>query len=254
MICIGWDVGAWHCDSGKSRDALVALSADPGAARLIGRPWRGNLRSHLRGRSSRVRARILSLLELPTSRRHEVAIAIDTPLGFPAAFRRLLQGGPVEDIAQASIENRYTHRETERFVHATTGARNPPLSTVKDMIGSQATKGLHFLSVAGLAETSTGLWENDSGVTAMETYPTPLRRSRLLADDFARITGHTDWDVVLRRGTSHTADVEDALWCALLARQFVLEPLGLVHPTPDVPDGEGWIWLPRDVVKGPVER
>ena len=40
---IGWDVGGWNCDkNGKSRDALVILDAE---LKLVGRPWRGNLRT-----------------------------------------------------------------------------------------------------------------------------------------------------------------------------------------------------------------
>jgi hypothetical protein len=40
---IGWDVGGWNCDkNGKSRDAVVILDAK---LKLVGRPWRGNLRT-----------------------------------------------------------------------------------------------------------------------------------------------------------------------------------------------------------------
>jgi hypothetical protein len=42
-LYIGWDVGGWNCDkNNKSRDALVILDAD---LKLIGKPWRGNLRT-----------------------------------------------------------------------------------------------------------------------------------------------------------------------------------------------------------------
>ena len=42
---IGWDVGGWNCEkNGKSRDAIVILDA---ALQIVGKPWRGNLRTTL---------------------------------------------------------------------------------------------------------------------------------------------------------------------------------------------------------------
>lgn len=42
---IGWDVGAWHCDTNsKSRDAIVILDE---ALNIVGAPWRGNLRESI---------------------------------------------------------------------------------------------------------------------------------------------------------------------------------------------------------------
>lgn len=39
---VGWDVGGWNCDKNdKSRDALVILDAE---LKIVGKPWRGNLR------------------------------------------------------------------------------------------------------------------------------------------------------------------------------------------------------------------
>jgi hypothetical protein len=42
---VGWDVGAWNCDKNpNSRDALVVLDE---AGQCAGKPWRGNLRTHI---------------------------------------------------------------------------------------------------------------------------------------------------------------------------------------------------------------
>lgn len=38
---LGWDAGAWHCDHGDSRDALVLLAAEGGSDLVmvrLGRP------------------------------------------------------------------------------------------------------------------------------------------------------------------------------------------------------------------------
>ncbi|MGO9017169.1 MAG: hypothetical protein ACLQVJ_02350 [Syntrophobacteraceae bacterium] len=40
---IGWDVGGWNCDKNlNSRDAIVILDS---ALAIMGKPWRGNLRT-----------------------------------------------------------------------------------------------------------------------------------------------------------------------------------------------------------------
>ena len=144
-FCIGWDVGGWNCDRNpSSRDAIAIL--DSGLA-IVGQPWRGNLREcintaatpaeFLRGLFSRCNA-------APVSESAHVTLAIDTPLGFSDEFVELVQrSGHVADPVEDSDTNRYLFRRTERFLFAH-GLR--PLSPVKDMIGSQATKGMHVLA------------------------------------------------------------------------------------------------------------
>jgi len=140
---IGWDVGGWNCDkNGKSRDAIVIL--DGGACRSSanhGAETSAPLSTPLPGlRLSYIRCLPCAMRPIPGRR---VTLAIDTPLGFPQAFAGLVTGlHCVEPIAD-SASNPYLFRRTERilFEHGLN-----TLSAVKDMIGSQATKGMHALA------------------------------------------------------------------------------------------------------------
>ncbi len=47
-LFVGWDVGAWNCDRGKSQDALSVLTGTSlETLQFASRPWRANLRKHL---------------------------------------------------------------------------------------------------------------------------------------------------------------------------------------------------------------
>jgi hypothetical protein len=176
---LGWDVGAWHCQSGASRDALVLLAADLGQApRLVGRAWRGNLRTTLNGpRGPGLLAALLRLVgaaDLPLRR---LTIGVDTPLGWPDAFRALLGGELPAQIPSTKAENPLIMRQTERVLCAA-GLR--PLSPVQDLLGSQSTKGLVALGALGMAPRTPGWWTGALGgveLAAFEAYPTPCRRS-----------------------------------------------------------------------------
>jgi hypothetical protein len=55
---------------------------------------------------------------------------------------------------------------------------------------------------------------------------------------------------------SHDADAEsvpdivDARICALIAHRFTVAPETLEAPTPETPQSEGWIWLPKARIGG----
>jgi len=144
---LGWDVGAWHCQLGSSRDALVLLSAEGDARRMVGAPWRGNLReTYLGPPGEALLARLLARVGSTSNSWSELFIAIDTPLGWPIAFRRLLDGEAPAEVPDRKAANPLLLRDTERWL-AQNG--HMPLSAVQDQIGSQSTKGMAFLS--GLA-------------------------------------------------------------------------------------------------------
>ncbi len=228
---IGWDVGGWNCDSnGKSRDALVLLDA---TRRMVGTPWRGNLRATINAAAT-TGAWVTALFAhcgaaLPTAPCH-VTLAIDTPLGFSQEFVRLVtdlhDAGPLG----SSDTNRYLYRHTERWLFAR-GLH--PLSAVKDMLGSQATKGMHVLARFAPHRESCGIWTDGRLLTAIEAYPSACRTSALIQD--------------MRRPypTLTHQDITDALTCALLACLFAEERSTLAPPDADTPASEGWIWVPR---------
>jgi hypothetical protein len=233
---VGWDVGGWNCDKNpRSRDAIVILDC---ARRICGTPWRGNLRT-LINKAQTTADWIDGLFALcgfpsPDEERH-VVLGIDTPLAFSTEFVALVQGGPPAAASiESSNENPYLYRATERFLFSHNLA---PLSPIKDMIGSQATKGMHVLAKFAPVTERCGVWTDGMELTAFEAYPSPCRRSAHMAELRA---GHDE--------LGH-ADIEDALTCALLAWLLGERPSALEPPPAGTPRAEGWIWIPKDALE-----
>ena len=229
---IGWDVGGWNCDKNPtSRDALCILDVN---RQIVGQPWRGNLRQSI-NQAADSTAWISKLFALCGARApaesFQVTLAIDTPLGFPQALTDLItQGKPVGDIGSSGT-NPYLFRYTERRLFER-GIQ--PLSPIKDMIGSQSSKGLHALAKFAPRRQRCGVWTDGATLTAFEAYPAPCKRSVLmqsLTEPYAKL--------------DH-ADKTDALTCALVAWLFAQNPAALEGPDGFVPEHEGWIWLPQD--------
>jgi len=253
---IGWDVGAWHCDKGGSRDALVILDHQ---GKHLGKPWRGNLRSCI-GQSESFSQWLhvvaglcgLQLRSQVAQEPHSVTLAIDTPLGFSNDFVALLTGTATTKPFSKFSENPYLYRETELllFQHGFS-----PLSAVKDMIGSQATKGLHFLRKFGFTPTPNGIWQfnqssqsnqNHCQYSAFESYPTVLKTSALVAQYIEQLRTQTNFD-------SWHQDIKDATYCAVAALLQHQQPQRMARPEHDV-SAEGWIYVPKacltSVLKG----
>ncbi len=244
---IGWDVGGWNCDKNtSSRDALVILDADRA---IFGRPWRGNLRRHINSAADTtewLRA-LFSLCKASYPSGAHCTLAIDTPLGFPQAFTDLIvQRSATDHIPDQSGANPYLFRKTERWLFERGIA---PLSAVKDMIGSQATKGLHVLAKFAPVRERCGVWHGGDLLTAIEAYPAPCRRSARIAEltEPYAITEAPDGKRTGACGLDHT-DKVDALTCALIAHLFATDRPSLTPPPDAVPASEGWIWLPQDAL------
>jgi hypothetical protein len=230
-VFIGWDVGVWNCDNNrKSRDAIVILdsSLDP-----VGQPWRGNLRKCI-GAAVTTRDWLAALFEHckakfpgPTA---FVTMAIDTPLGFSEEFVELVARRRGVEPDETSGRNRYLYRHTERLLFDR-GLR--PLSSVKDMIGSQATKGMHVLARFAPIVESCGMWTDGVMFRAIETYPAACRKTSV----FQRLLNG--------RNALVPADIDDARTCALVAHLFVTERAAFEAPDATVPHSEGWIWVPK---------
>lgn len=232
---VGWDVGGWNCDRNpRSRDAIVIL--DP-QMQIAGTPWRGNLR-HLINKAQTTRDWTVGLFALCGAEwpggDPSIVLAIDTPLAFSEAFVNLTaHGRALSEPLDASQENPYLYRHTERLLFAH-GLR--PLSAVKDLIGSQATKGMHVLAKFAPQAAGTGLWAGGTLLTAFEAYPSACKNSSTIT--------------VMRAayGALDHEDKEDALTCALVAALFASKPELLWAPPPGSPVAEGWIWIPHDAV------
>jgi len=234
--CIGWDVGGWNCDkNGKSRDALVILDA---GLNIVGKPWRGNLRTDINEATDSADwiTHLFALCNTVPPSQTKITLAIDTPLGYSDAFVRLAtQRHPAGEVDRSDT-NPYLFRHSERFLFEH-GLK--PLSAVKDMIGSQATKGMHVLGKFFPRMKSCGVWTDGESMTALEAYPSACKNSKTIQN----LKDKVGRDLLLH------ADESDALVCALIAFLFATYPDLLLAPDEDVPENEGWIWIPKDVVK-----
>jgi hypothetical protein len=225
------DMGAWNCDrNGKSRDALVILDS---ACNIVGVPWRKNLRDDI-NRATSTREWLAFLFSncgvvpvVPPEDYSSITMGIDTPLGFSDEFKNLIvHGVPVKKLDKSST-NPYLYRATERFLFER-GIN--PLSPIKDMIGSQATKGIHALRKFAPEVESCGVWGDGKGFHAIEAYPSAAKRSESFMSRFKvrLVLGHNDKN--------------DALICALIAYLFDRERDSLIPPGKDISESEGWIW------------
>ncbi len=230
----GWDVGGWNCDkNGLSRDAVVILDGTLG---LVGRPWRGNLRECIATAATTgdwLAALFTKCGAAAPPGPLTATMAIDTPLGFSDAFVALITRQGCADPDPTSGRNRYLFRQTERHLFESGLA---PLSAVKDMIGSQATKGMHVLAKFAPQIESCGVWSDGHDFRAIETYPTACRNTQAvksLLNDCPSL-GHDDKD--------------DARVCAVVAHLFATKRDLFEEPQAGVSRNEGWIWYPRSGV------
>lgn len=243
-LFIGWDVGAWNCDkNANSRDALAVLN---GQRKLMGRPWRGSLRQVINQSKDTddFLFRLLSLCGLESSdcASVPVVLAIDTPLGFSQAFIDLLVNGYTANSIDRSSENPYLFRRTERLLFE---RGLSPLSALKDMIGSQATKGMHVLARFSPRIEACGVWTDGGRLRAIEAYPGACKRSSIMAKL------HQEYGIDEQaQGTASESfqhgDQVDALTCALIGWLFHFQPDTLLQPEPNTPIKEGWIFAPTD--------
>jgi len=240
-LFIGWDVGAWNCDRNrKSRDAICALEVGEAGPVIVGKVWRGNLRDLLvahRGRPL-VDALLHRLGVIVEESRH-LTIAIDTPLGWPTRMLDLVTSGGVVDVPVQADENPYLFRAQDLALFKQ-GHR--PLSMVRDMIGSQSTKGIHFLQRAGFIPAGAGVWRRESTV-AIETYPAAAARDPELASLTSGLLEGVVAAERSRRGDAWQGDVRDAITCGLVAWLHRRRPERLVAPGEAAVVAEGWIWL-----------
>lgn len=250
---IGWDVGGWNCKANpNSRDAIVILD---NARNLIGDPWRGNLRKTInKANSSEEFVSILFELCNATYDAFnvkQVLLSIDTPLGFSQALIDLLVNkqfiGEVED----SASNGYLYRYTERFLFRC-GLK--PLSPIKDMIGSQATKGMHALSKFAPDIKSCGVWSDGDKLLAIEAYPSACKNSEVMNELISPFViakyYEYDSDKEIRQYVAglDNSDKYDALVCALVGWLQLNDSKKVIQADLDTPDSEGWIFVPVDAL------
>ena len=245
---IGWDVGGWNCDNNPtSRDALVILDAE---RNLIGTPWRGNLRTSINAASTArdwLRALFAYCRADFPGHSLQVVLAIDTPLAFSETFIRLITHKDYAEPIGSSETNPYLFRATERFLFEH-GLKQ--LSPIKDMLGSQATKGMHVLRKYVPKAMQCGVWSDGKCLSAIEAYPSACKHSTFIQDLLARYGADEQCNPTEKHPIESFdhQDKRDALTCALLAHAFAFRPNDLVSPPDFMPVNEGWIWVPKDAL------
>jgi hypothetical protein len=233
---IGWDVGGWNCDrNAKSRDAIVILDENLG---VIGQPWRGNLRETINQASSSRNwvHQLFNLCKNSISDKNvAITLAIDIPLGFSTEFQNLITSRTPQSTIGPYNTNPYLYRKTERLLFE---RHKRPLSAIKDMIGSQATKGMHVLAKFARHAQSCGVWSDDGRtLVAIEAYPSSCKNSHLIKQLISKIKLPTV-----------NGDIRDAAVCAVVAHIFRTDRSKLWSPSNEIPISEGWIWLPNDAL------
>lgn len=244
---VGWDVGAWGCrSSSTSQDALVVLERQNDKPCIVKKTWRGNLSVTLQTANS-LAALINKHCETEIAESDEITLAIDTPLGLPSDTVALFAGtGQVKPNLDTHSRNSLIYRQTEMWL-----ARQqfPPLSAIKDMIGSQATKGAYLLHHFGLVipKGGCGVWMNGL-LTAIECYPTTCKRSdrKGYLCHGSATTQDMYRALMVSRPDVATDDEEDAIYCALVAYLYGCHRERLVPPQESPPASEGWVWYPTD--------
>lgn len=206
--------------------------------KVIGTPWRGNLRETINNATNSREwvSHLFSRCKIaPSSSDAKVTLAIDAPLGFSTEFQNLITSRQAHSSIGLSPTNQYLYRKTERLLFERGVAR--PLSAVKDMIGSQATKAMHVVAKFAHHTQSCGVWTDGQYLTAIEAYPACCQNSALTKNERKKISLDDE-----------NNDIQDATTCAVIAHLFRTKRGELRPPDSSVPDSEGWIWLPTDAL------
>lgn len=251
---IGWDVGGWGCAKNSvSKDAFVLLD-DKGSSV---KAWRGSISKKIADKSAPIEylKSVFKTIEPELcSKKPKLFIAIDAILGLPTAFTQLWQENRQMDSDEINgVSNRYLYRETERIVSHNMREedknlppgelkRNQPLSLLRDSLGSQATKALHFIHSLGLEKSECGLfWQgnfDDKEVIVLETYPSAVR-----------IEKNKEFETI-------NADIVDAIKCAKVAQLFAANRTKNFYSANiarELAKVEGWIWQPNYIIDLGVE-
>ncbi|PPA69087.1 DUF429 domain-containing protein [Jeotgalibacillus proteolyticus] len=215
VIGLGWDVGGWmgnnHGVAMCQWDRRTNEISWSGKAAEISIPDRGLLTlDHL-------------ISEVDPSFRLEavdsdtlVIIGIDAPLGYPAAFNRLINGErPEMKKPEKEIFNPLAYRFTDQEIYRVFGKK--PLSASYDRIGNNATAAM----------IHTKRWEEEAGFKTLPLKEASDTDHRLIIEVYPALVkekrfeeAHTYLTRFLPEDTSPGTDAYDASLCALFAVAF----------------------------------
>ena len=284
---VGWDVGAWECPNTKfaarSQDCITILDED---GKLLF-AWMGNIYCPPKNNNGDTKLKdetktpfkltplINSLIGDENNIIHKsnyfskidekdiLFIAIDAILGLPNLATSLFNLNENEKNTDnvEDITKKYLFRLTERNLPK----HKSPLSVLKDMLGSQATKALFTLRYWNFKwNAQEFVWKMGNHI-ALETYPSAAYDNVIHMNDKMEI----EWNNVINANDeppkiqlnpakdikSRWLDLNDSIICAKVAQKYkiYLAPLGAIDDPLRAPSDnekaiagqEGWIWLPE---------
>ena len=294
---VGWDVGAWKCAktqfANSSQDCITILNAE---GQLLF-AWMGNIYDYTT--TSLVNFLNALIEDTKTSPKKPkgvnicfsrepkitendiIVIAIDAVLGMPKRASSLFDLNPkcaqadMSDSSETSvpldsdeIEKSCIFRLVEQRL-LQLPKTNPPLSLLKDRLGSQATKALFTLKQWNFKWNEENVvWEcekkncekkNCEKNTAFETYPSlvtininfqpkPLtgeimyNNNQICKEGILPPQGNED----LKKWNLRWSDLRDSLVCAMVALKFRDALLPPNDSEKTFARQEGWIWLPKE--------
>lgn len=245
---VGWDVGPWSCRPGGDRDATCVLGGESlEELELLDAPWCGDLQAYLR-RCLSPEGRLGVSLGHDAS---EFVIAANAPFAWPHRFADALDGIRRPWFVPYDAEDPHAMLRQTELALLERGISSLP---TRDWTGTQPCKAMYYLNTSGFKAMYEGVWRVGNYV-ALETWPGLAKTSPLLARHFARLRNHPVFGLRCYAGAA-MADVEDALWCALVAATWSLCPELLAAPPESDPVvlREGWIWIPVDSAAGDGEQ
>ena len=245
IIGIGWDVGGWM--GNKQGIAVATWSIGGNSIEWLGLPSETNIPKNQTFTPDSLISKVsgVSYKTLPENTR--LIMAIDAPLGFPEAFRKLVVNER-EFLCRTEreIDNPLAYRYTEQHIYEALGKK--PLSATFDKLGNNSTVAIYHMQK----------WRDEYGYTAypfdndqdddkaiIEVYPALLKNS----------AGEVDSAIkkCLPKGIREGTDAYDACICAFLAVLYAAQGRfrnfsSLVAPPPKklAVNNEGWIYyLPK---------
>ncbi len=235
--------------------------------------WQSDLTALVCKKNTQVEERIAAWLPAqgPT------LLALDAPLGWPAAFKQILGAHQAGDALPEPEINRFFRRATDQFVHRTLGKR--PLDVGAERIARTAYRVLNLLqSLRQLTGRAIPLaWEPalPDGISAIEVYPAGTLKAWGAAYQRYKKKSQLQARHKILMGLQEllppiaepsvlegNADSLDAAICVLAGADFlqgeVYQPAEAGGPGLLLAQNEGWIWVrkssPRQKALFPSEE
>ena len=185
-----------------------------------------------------------------------ILLAMDAPLGWPAALGNVLNSHQAGDPISADANSLF-RRETDQFIKEKIGKQ--PLDVGADRIARTAHSALGILAAIDF-EVPLAWLPNFSGTAAIEVYPAATLKAYGLPNTGYKTMEHRNTREQILLGLSKSieslmdkqsildnADTLDAVVCVLAGLDFIKDNCYKPSTTQqELAYKEGWIWVKRD--------